>query len=83
MQEAKVVFNLLNELEAFNRLMDVGDVAKILKKSKCAVYRMAQKGQLPSILVGGSRRFDPSTLAAHFRKKSPQLASAARLAFSN
>lgn len=60
--------------------MSVEDVAEVLAVSKFTVYRMAQNKKLPSILVGGQRRFDPAVLAMHFRKKSPEMVAAARFA---
>lgn len=39
---------------------------------------MANKGQIPSMLIGGSRLFDPSTLALWLARKQPQIAVAAR-----
>jgi hypothetical protein len=40
---------------------------------------MAQKRQTPSLMIGGSRMFDPSTLILWLTKKEPQLAVAARM----
>lgn len=58
--------------------MSVEDVAEVLDVSKFSVYRMAAKKQLPSLVIGGQRKFDPAALAMHFRKKSPESAAAAR-----
>lgn len=58
--------------------MSVEDVAEVLGVSKFTIYRMAQKKQLPSIIIGGQRRFDPAVMAMHFRKKSPEMVAAAR-----
>lgn len=72
-------FNILNALYAFRGLMSVEQVSELLGKSKFTIYRMAQKKQIPSLMVGGSRMFDPSTLALWLTRKEPQLAVAARL----
>ena len=72
-------FNILNALHAFRGQISVDQVAELLGKSKFTIYRMAQKRQIPSLMVGGSRMFDPSTLALGLTKKEPQLAVAARL----
>ena len=71
-------FNLIIELSAFRRLLTIDEVADLLEKSKFTVYRMAQKKQIPGLMIGGSWRFDPSTLAIWLIKKEPQLAVAAR-----
>jgi Helix-turn-helix domain len=47
-------------------------------KSRATIYRMAQKRQIPSFMLGGSRMFDPSTLALWLTRKEPLLAVAAR-----
>lgn len=71
-------WSLVAHLETFQRLLTIDDVAQVLQLSKTTVYRMAQRKQLPSLLIGGSRKFDPAALAMHFRKKSPESAAAAR-----
>jgi excisionase family DNA binding protein len=72
------LFSLIGALERHQKLMSVEDVAALLSVSKYTVYRMAQSKKLPSIIIGGQRRFDPGALAMHFRKKSPEMAAAAR-----
>jgi excisionase family DNA binding protein len=71
-------FSLISCLEMQKTLLDVEEVSQLLNLSKFTVYRMAKAGQLPSLILGGSRRFDPATLAYFFRKKSPAMAAAAR-----
>jgi hypothetical protein len=39
---------------------------------------MAQRRQIPSLMIGGTRYFDPSVLALWLSKKEPSLAAAAR-----
>ena len=72
------MFNVLVELESFRGLMSVDDVAKLLKRSTCTIYRMARKRQIPSMMFGGTRCFDPSVLARWLAKKYPELLAAAR-----
>lgn len=71
-------FNILDRLAAIDHLMTVGETASILNKSISTIYRMARSKQLPSIMLGGSRMFDPSTIAMCLAKKDPQLAAASR-----
>lgn len=71
-------FNILIALQEFRGLISVDQVAELLEKSIFTIYRMAQKRQIPSLMVGGSRMFDPSTLALWLIKKEPQIAVAAR-----
>jgi excisionase family DNA binding protein len=40
-----------------NRIMDLDDVAILLKVSKKTIYRLAQKGSIPSSRVGKAYRF--------------------------
>ena len=71
-------WSLIAAIESYNRLMTIDDVAEVLTLSKSTVYRMAQKKQIPSLVIGGCRKFDPAALAMHYRKKSPESAAAAR-----
>jgi hypothetical protein len=75
---ARETFNILLALEAARGLLSVRDVAALLGRSSWSVYRMAEKRQIPSLLIGGSRVFDPSVLALWLVKKEPALAAAAR-----
>lgn len=70
-------WSLIVAIEAHRGLMSATDLAVILGKSKFTVYRMAKRREIPSLIVGGSRCFDPAALAQHYRKKSPQSAAAA------
>jgi excisionase family DNA binding protein len=72
------MFNILLALEAAHGLLTVRQVAELLGRSQFSIYRMAQKRQIPSMMIGGSRCFDPSVLALWLSKKEPSLATAAR-----
>ncbi|MGB7986402.1 MAG: helix-turn-helix domain-containing protein [Terracidiphilus sp.] len=71
-------FNIIAKLESIDGLMTVDEVAVLLGLSKFTIYRMAQKRQIPCMMLGGTRKFDPSTLIMWLCKKEPQLAVAAR-----
>ena len=71
-------FNIVAKLESIDGLMTVDEVAVLLGLSKFTIYRMAQKRQIPCMMLGGTRKFDPSTLIMWLCKKEPQLAVAAR-----
>src|SRR6185312_3294387 len=58
-------WNLIGELESHRGLYTVVELAGVLRKSACTVYRMAQKKQIPSVIIGGSRMFDPATRKSH------------------
>jgi predicted DNA-binding transcriptional regulator AlpA len=76
--ETPKMFNILLALESARGLLRVRDVAALLGRSSWSVYRMAETRQIPSLLIGGSRCFDPSVLALWLSKKEPTLAVAAR-----
>lgn len=71
-------FNIIAKLESIDGLLTVDEVAVLLGLSKFTIYRMAQKRQIPCLMLGGTRKFDPSTLIVWRCKKEPQLAVAAR-----
>jgi excisionase family DNA binding protein len=75
---APEMFNILLALESARGLLSVRDVAELLGKSPFTVYRMAENRKIPSLMIGGSRCFDPSVLALWLSKKEPSLATAAR-----
>src|ERR1700678_2710724 len=77
-QDALEPFNILLALESARGLLTVREVADLLGKSPFTIYRMAEKRQIPSLMIGGSRCFDPSVLALWLSKKEPTLATAAR-----
>ncbi len=72
------MFNILLALESARGLLTVREVAGLLGKSQFSIYRMAQKRQIPCLMIGGTRSFDPSALALWLSKKEPLLATAAR-----
>jgi excisionase family DNA binding protein len=76
--DAPEMFNILLALESARGLLTVREVAELLGKSPFTIYRMAEKRQIPSLMIGGSRCFDPSVLAMWLSKKEPSLATAAR-----
>ena len=76
--DAPEMFNILLALESAHGLLTVRDVAELLGKSPFSIYRMAQQRKIPSLMIGGSRCFDPSVLALWLSKKEPSLATAAR-----
>ena len=76
--ETPEMFNILRALEAARGLLSVRDVATLLRKSPWCIYRLAEQRKIPSLLIGGSRCFDPSVLALWLSKKEPSLAAAAR-----
>ena len=46
-------------------LWDAKDVAAFLKTSRSWVYLHAEEGTLPSVRIGGLRRFDPNAIRAY------------------
>ncbi|HTW62598.1 MAG TPA: helix-turn-helix domain-containing protein [Terracidiphilus sp.] len=76
--ESPEMFNILSALESARGLLTVRDVATLLRKSPYSIYRLAEKRKIPSLVIGGSRCFDPSVLALWLSKKEPSLAAAAR-----
>ena len=68
------MFDLFSALEQQQELMTPKEVAKLLRVSHRSVQRMVAGSELPSMLVGGQRRFCPAQLHRHFAKKNPQAA---------
>lgn len=71
-------WSFIDEIESHVGLYTVAELATVLQRSTCSIYRMAHRRQLPSLRVGGLLYFDPAALGMLFRKKSPESAAAAR-----
>jgi excisionase family DNA binding protein len=72
------MYNVLIDLRKSRGLLNIKELASILRMSITTLYRLAQKRQIPSLMLGGTRRFDPSVIEAWLIKKEPQLAVVAR-----
>jgi excisionase family DNA binding protein len=57
-------------IEGKKEALRVADVARILDVSIKKVYRMAAKGQIPSLKISNSIRFDPQDIAVWLRSQS-------------
>jgi excisionase family DNA binding protein len=53
--------------EPFEPLLTARDVARQLNVSKAWVYLHAEAGTLPSVRIGGLRRFVPEAIRAYVR----------------
>ena len=51
------------------RLLRAEEVAEMLGCSKWLVYDLAQRGELPSVRIGRSVRFDPEDVAAFVNQR--------------
>jgi excisionase family DNA binding protein len=62
---------LLAEIvEGKKEALRVAEVAQILDVSIKKIYRMAAKGQIPSLKISSSIQFDPHDIAAWLRSQS-------------
>lgn len=73
------MFDILGHLERQDNLMTVKQVADTFQVSTRSVERMITKRSVPSLLIGGQRRFDPSSLHGWVMKKSPEIAKFRRV----
>jgi len=48
------------------------ELAEVLSLSRKHIYKMAKKGRMPSLRIGGAIRFDPHTTAAWLESKAIQ-----------
>lgn len=72
------MFNIITKLNSYDRPLRVEDVVDVFGLSKTTVYRLSESGQMPSAMLGGSRIYDPSTLAMWIARKEPLIAKASR-----
>ena len=57
-------------VEGKKEALRVAEVARILDVSIKKIYRMAAKGQIPSLKISNSIRFDPPAIAIWLRSQS-------------
>jgi excisionase family DNA binding protein len=57
-------------VEGKKEALRVAEVARILDVSIKKIYRMAAKGQIPSLKISNSIRFDPHDVAVWLRSQS-------------
>jgi excisionase family DNA binding protein len=69
------MFGLLEFLEGCNDgLLPFGVVREALKVSERTLRKMVAEKTIPSLLIGGLRRFDPATLHRWAVKRCPEMA---------
>ena len=66
------MFDFLAALEKATSMLTIVQVAEMLHVSDKTIRRMITKRDIPSILVGGQRRFDPKVLYWWYLKRQPQ-----------
>ena len=76
--ESTDAWSFIVAIESHQGLFTVKELAQLVGKSPCTLYRGAAARRLPSVRVLGGVMFDPAALGMHFRKQSPASASAAR-----
>lgn len=57
-------------LEQKRRALRVNDIAQILDLSEKQIYKMAATGEIPSLRIASSVRFDPHDFAAWLKARS-------------
>lgn len=60
----------VEEILASDRLWNVGEAARFLGMSKSWVYKAAEVGTLPVVMIGARVRFDPEQLKVYVRSCS-------------
>jgi excisionase family DNA binding protein len=59
--------NLADSLDRRTTALTMGEVTELLSTSQRLVYKLTASNRIPSFKIGGSIRFDPSTLSARLR----------------
>ena len=66
-------FDLIGALESKTELMTVDEVSGVFSISLSTVNRMIATRKIPSLLIGGNRKFDPTQLIRWVIKKNPKI----------
>lgn len=59
--------DIADKLSKFRRLLTATELCEIVSISRSQLFRMARRGQLPSVRIGNSVRFDPKKFAEFLR----------------
>lgn len=65
----EVLPSLITVLSRRKELMSIPELAKLLRVSAKSLYRYADKGNLPTVRIGGSVRVDPVHVARWLRER--------------
>jgi excisionase family DNA binding protein len=68
-----VAFDIITALEQKTGLITVPEVAEVFSLSTSTVNKMIATRKIPSMLIAGSRRFDPAQLIRWIIKKNPKI----------
>lgn len=71
-----MAWSMLEELEKFRKPMTAQELWPLLDIRPKTLYKMAARGDIPSVRMGGVLRFDPKSLGLWLRRKDPMLAAA-------
>jgi len=74
---ASSTYSILEALDQATSALTILEVATLFQVSDKTIRRMVTRREIPSILIGGHRRFDPRTLRWWVTKRSPEMARAA------
>ena len=67
------MFDIITVLEEQTSLLSIPEVARIFRVSPRTVERHVKERKIPSLLLFGSRKFDPAQLARWVIKRNPKL----------
>jgi excisionase family DNA binding protein len=74
------MFDFLGALEKTTSMLTTDEVQAMLKVSKRTMARWISSREIPSVLIGRQRRFDPKTLYWWYCRKHPEAAKARQAA---
>jgi hypothetical protein len=66
----KPALTIADRIEAYDRLITVKEIAKLLNEQPSAVYARASHGTQPCVRIGARVRFDPDLTAPWLREQS-------------
>ena len=71
-----MAWSMLEAIDQHRKATTAKDLAPILNLTAKTIYKMAKRNDIPSIVMGGSVRFDPRSVGMWLRRKDPMLAKA-------
>jgi excisionase family DNA binding protein len=74
------MFDFLSALEQSTSLLTADQVQAMLKVSKRTMARYIASREIPSVLIGTQRRFDPKVLYWWYTKRYPEVLKARQAA---
>jgi excisionase family DNA binding protein len=72
------VFDIISQIEAQEDFLSVKELCSLLSISRSSLNRLIVNSEIPSLMIGGQRKFNPGSIKRWLIRKSPELRDSLR-----